>query len=90
MRTECRLTIHCMDAVSASQLGEVLAPDNVGMPRDQRFSMSKDQASLVFRVEAKSLASLSSAVISILRDAALFQEIWLLSRGKDAAVGRQS
>lgn len=90
MKLEGRLEIACRDTAVASHLEEVLTPDNVGVPRNQRFSMARVRDSLVFGVESETPASLFSTLISVLRDVALFQEVWLLSSEKDAAAGRRS
>jgi len=73
----------------ARQLEDVLAPDNTGVPKDQRFTMRRTGDSLVFLMETGTLPPLVATALSILSDASLFQEVWLLSRGGDAAVGRR-
>ncbi len=90
MKTEARLSLRCKNSEVAMKLEQVLAPDNVGIPSDQRFAMTRDGRSLVFVLNSESPASALSTLSSILRDASLFQEIWLLSRGADAAVGSRS
>lgn len=80
MRAKGRLTVKCEDAAVARRLEEVLAPDNTGVPRDQRFTMRRTGDSLVFLMESEDLPQLASTVLSILSDASLFQEVWLLSR----------
>jgi hypothetical protein len=89
LRARGRLTIKCRDADTANRLEDVLAPDNIGVPRGQRFAMARSGDSLVFLVDSKSLPSLVSTVLSALVDASLFQKVWLLSSGRDAAVGRR-
>ena len=89
MKSLGRLTVRCRDATLARSLGEVLAPDNTGVPKDQRFSMSRRHGSLVFTIESPGPSALLSTALSILTDATLFQEVWLLSRGQDAEVGRR-
>jgi len=90
LNAECQVTIRCYGQFLARKLGEILAPDNVGIPKEQHFRVSRERESLVYTFESGTLASLFSTAISILRDAALFQEVWLLSRGPNAAVGRRS
>jgi len=87
LRTEARLSLHCKDPEVAIELEQVLTPDNVGMPHDQRFTMTRKDRTLVFVVDSESPVSTSSTLFSILRDVSLFQEIWLLSRGVDTVVG---
>jgi hypothetical protein len=73
----------------ADRLAAVLAPDNAGVPKDQGFSMSKVGGKLVFRAKSEVPSSLFATATSVLNDATLFQEIWLLSRAMGATVGRQ-
>jgi hypothetical protein len=87
LRTEARLSFHCKDPEVALELEQVLTPDNVGMPHDQRFTMTRRGRTLVFDIGSVSPASTSSTLSSILRDVSLFQEIWLLSRSVDTVVG---
>jgi hypothetical protein len=89
LKTGGRLTVRCEGAAVARQLEDVLAPDNTGVPRDQRFTMRRAGDSLVFLMESEALPPLVSTALSILSDASLFQEVWLLSRGRDTAVGRR-
>ena len=89
MKTKARLTLRCSDADNARSLGEVLAPDNVRVPRGQRLSMHRSSASLEFEADSDQAKSLASTLLSVLSDASLFQEVWLLSRARDAAVGRR-
>jgi hypothetical protein len=89
LRSEERLTIRCSDSHTADRLAAVLAPDNVGVPRDQGFSVSRVGAKLVFRAKSEVPSSLFATAASVLNDVTLFQEIWLLSREVGATVGRQ-
>lgn len=89
MKASGRLTVRCADSGVARRLEEVLTPDNVGVPKDQRFSMSRRGESLIFGMESETLLPLLSTVSSILEDASLFQEVWLLSRGWETRVRRR-
>ena len=80
MKFGARLVVHCASPTVAKSLEDVLTPDNVGVPGAQRFSMSRLERSLTFVVESADLPSLTSTLNSALADAALFQEVWLLSR----------
>jgi hypothetical protein len=82
------LEIRCESPGVAERMAEVLAPDNRGTPSDQRFTMKREGASVTFRVESADMPRAASTLLSVLSDSALFQEVWLLSRGSDAAVGR--
>jgi hypothetical protein len=72
----------------ADRLAAVLTPDNAGVPKDQSFSMSRVHGKLVFRAKSEVPSSLLTTAISVLTDASLFQEVWLLSREMRATVGR--
>lgn len=88
MKATARLCVNCRDAGIADQLSQVLSPDNVGIPRNQRFSVSRSGRTLAFEVESEDTSSSFSTLLSILADTSLFQEIWLLSReGLDAVGG---
>jgi len=84
LKARGRLTIRCKDTETARRLEDVLTPDNVGIPKDQQFAMTRDDGSLVFLVDSMALASLGSTLRSILADASLFQKVSLLSSGQDA------
>jgi hypothetical protein len=90
LKLTAALVLRCADASVASKLGDVLAPDNVGIPRSQRFATSVSGREISFEVEASKVTSVSSVLNSLLKDAQLFQEVWLLSRGSRAAVGRDA
>ena len=81
MKATLVLKVTCSDKATAKKLSMVLAPDNRGFPSDQRFSMAVGSGSLSFTVESERATSDLTTVLGILRDIALFQEIWLLSRG---------
>jgi hypothetical protein len=87
LTAEAQLTLRCRDAKVAKGLEQVLSPDNAGFPRGQRFAMTRKGRTLLFIVDGEATSSFFSTVYSVLRDASLFQEIWLLSRGEDAEVG---
>ncbi len=76
------LRVRCRNAATAKKLAAVLAPDNRGVPGDQRFAMSVRSDTLGFRVESERTSSGFNTVRGVLRDVALFREIWLISRGK--------
>ena len=67
-------------------LSSVLTPDNEGGPKGLGISMEGKGACLALEVDAESLATVVSTAIALLRDIALFEEIWLLLRSKDAMV----
>ncbi len=84
MRTSVRLSIRCSEKEVRTQLESVLSPDNEGAPKGLRFSMSGRAGTLLFRIESAAPSAGLSTAIAVLRDVSLFQEVWLLSRRKDA------
>ncbi len=84
MRTGVSLKVKCSDATTRAKLEGILSPDNAGGPRGMRFSMDSLGSSLVFDVRSENASTSISTAAALLRDISLFQEVWLLSRGKDA------
>jgi hypothetical protein len=89
LKVELTLELQCKDSETARKLERVMSADNVGVPTGQRFGMSTRGRSLVFEIESDSSSAFTSC-LSVLHDATLFQEIWLLSRTGTPAVGRKS
>jgi hypothetical protein len=75
-----RLRVTCANASVARMLESVLAPDNVGVPGDQRFSMKRRSRTLYFEATSGRLRSPLTTLSSVLSDVTLFGEIWLISR----------
>ncbi len=90
MKVTARLSLGCVDVRTADALEQVLAPDNVGIPRDQRFTVSREGNVLLFRCVSDEAASVFSTLNSVLKDSSLFQEVWLLSLEREAGIGRSS
>lgn len=84
MKTRIALSVKCSSKSARDQLESVLAPDNVGGPEGMRFSVGGAGRSLSFRVRSATASTAISTTVALLRDVALFQEVWLLSRAKDA------
>jgi Transcription factor Pcc1 len=80
LRTTFKLTLKCADARTAKTLEAVLAPDNRPLPRGLRFAEKRTGRSLAFEASSQNHRSAHAAVESVLSDARLFQEVWLLSR----------
>jgi hypothetical protein len=74
------LTVVCESASTAKKLAAVLAPDNRTVPPDQRIAMSVESRTVTLNVESERARSGFNTVRSVLRDIALFREIWLISR----------
>jgi hypothetical protein len=73
------LKFDCRSSATARKLAAVLEADNRGVPIDQRLAMSVASRSVTITVGAARTGSGFTTVQSILRDVALFQEIWLIS-----------
>lgn len=71
--------IHCADKEVCSKLESVLYPDNLSLPKDQRFTMAKRSESLLVLIESTRMMSALSSLESLLSDVNLFSEVWLLS-----------
>jgi hypothetical protein len=82
LNSKLLLRIRCSNASTAKKLAGVLSPDNRAIPSDQKFSMATDSRVLTVRVESERLPSAFNTVRSVLRDTALFREIWLISRAR--------
>jgi hypothetical protein len=84
MRIRLHLTLGCAGFEAAGKLAAVLGPDNRGVPEDQRFAMNVHGNRVSFEIESGRLVSAFTSLDSVLCDAALFQEVWLLSRAPKA------
>ncbi len=78
------MKVSCLNPTTARRLASVLAPDNRGVPAEQRFSMKVRTRVVMFAVESEKLLSALTTIQSILRDLSLFREIWLISRAAEA------
>lgn len=80
MRPRAVLDITCCDRNACEALVAVLTPDNEGGPRGLTTSLKRNGRVLRVQVEAETAATAISTCLAFLRDVALFQEVWLLSR----------
>lgn len=80
MKSRAVLEVTCKDLESRRSLVAVLTPDNEGGPRGLRISLGSRGKLLEIAIEAESPATAISTSLAFLRDMALFQEVWLLSR----------
>ncbi len=87
MKSAATLTLKLSGPESRRSLAAVLAPDNEGLPRGLKLSMAGRGSFFEFSVESDSASTAVSTVLALLRDIALFQEVWLLSHGGRARVG---
>ena len=82
MRTQAELRVRCRDGLTVKSLASVLAPDNDGAPRGMKLASAVEGDSLKFTVDSDSASSSLSTALAVLRDATLFEEVWLLSQPK--------
>jgi len=71
--------IECFGERQARALEATLSPDNNSIPKDQKFSAKRRGASLRFKVESARPSTTLSSIVSLLTDAKLFQEVWMLA-----------
>jgi hypothetical protein len=83
MKTTATLLLEFGDDAARRSLDSVLAPDNEGLPRGLMLSMKGADRRLEVKVESDSPSTAISTTLALLRDITLFQEVWLLSHGKD-------
>lgn len=84
MKAKAVLDISLSGPGPRKALSDVLAPDNEGLPPGLSLSVAGRDNRIVFTVESRSPAPALSTIMALLRDVVLFQEVWLLSRGKNA------
>ena len=89
MTSEVGLRLVCRGAAEAEALSGVLSPDNRGLPAGQSLKMERRGKAVAFRLAGPVPWAVAPAVASILADASLFQEVWLLSRNPGAPTGRR-
>jgi len=74
--------VSCKDAGVSDKLLTVLKPDNARTPSGMTLRMETKGKSLECVIEADSPSVAVSTTLAILRDALLFQEVWLLSQAR--------
>ena len=84
MKTTAILRLKLDRDLTRRSLVSVLAPDNRELPRGLELSVQAAGSEVLFDIVSPSSSTSLSTVLALLRDAALFQEVWLLSRRKDA------
>ena len=84
MKKDVTLQQDMADGRSLRALADVLAPDNEGLPKGVRLSVTEGKGALRYEVESGTTTDAAVILTALLRDAALFQEVWLLSRRKPA------
>lgn len=82
MNTTTELRIVCEDTGVCESLASVLAPDNRRAPRGLTIAMKRDGRTLTVTMNSDLPSAAVSGQASVLRDATLFQEIWLLSHAR--------
>jgi len=86
LRATLGLRIVCATPSSASTLDDVLAPDNEGAPKTLKIGSARKSNRLDFTISSASTSTALSTAMAILRDSAMFEEVWLLTRPRH---GRQ-
>ena len=80
MTTSAVLKVECSSEAACASLDSVLAPDNEGAPSGLVLKSLRNGKSLEFTVTADRPSRVIATGVALLRDAGLFQEVWLLSR----------
>ena len=80
MKARVELSIGCSDARACGELARVLTPDNTGVPSGLKIVMNAKQETVRFDISSESPSSALSTAMAVLRDASLFEQVWLLSR----------
>jgi len=88
LKASATLVVRFSDLKARKSLAEVLAPDNREVPRGLALKTAGGRRSLKLTAESESPSTSISTALALLRDVALFQEVWLLSHGMDGGVGR--
>lgn len=84
MRVTAVLTICCADGLTASRLCSVLKPDTGHPPKGLSADLSQKGKEVALGVASGSPSTSISTCLGVLRDATLFQEVWLLTQQWDA------
>ncbi|HYR03965.1 MAG TPA: hypothetical protein VEO75_01140 [Nitrososphaerales archaeon] len=82
------LSIECSDGRVAEALNQALMPDNRYFPKDQRFHASKEGSVIRFDVASPRARPVVSTVASIISDARLFRDVWLVAKTKGSQAPR--
>jgi len=76
MTLTIEIAIECLGEREAASLEAALTPDNHPLPKRQRFSSTRIDSVLSFRITSDRQSSCISSAISLLTDARLFDEVW--------------
>jgi hypothetical protein len=79
MNLVIEIEFECLGEREAESLEAALSPDNHPLPRDQRFSSTRNGPLLSFKVVSGRPSSCISSALSLLSDARLFGEVWSLA-----------
>jgi hypothetical protein len=82
LKTSAKLRLKFESERARKSLLEVLAPDNRNLPKGLVLRVSDARRSAAFEVDSQSPSTSLSTILALLRDVALFQEVWLLSHGE--------
>lgn len=84
MKTNATLSLAFKDSDARRGLASILGPDNEGAPLGLEISMEEQGKTMKIRVKSESPSDALSTVLALLRDIALFEVVWLLSRTQRA------
>ncbi len=84
------LSIECRDEEVAMALDAALMPDNRYFPKDQSFTSRREGRMLAFRIASPRVRPALTTTSSLIFDARLFSEVWVMakSEGLPAAASR--
>jgi len=83
-----RFVLSCADAKVSRSLASVLTPDNEGAPKRLLISMTRRDRLIELKIQSGSPSTSLSTALALLKDVALFEEVWLLSHAKHGRVHR--
>jgi len=79
MKVTVELIFDCAGEREARSLESTLSPDNKSAPKDQELVVERRGRSLHFIIESPRPAAGLVSALSLLSDAKLFQEVWMLA-----------
>jgi hypothetical protein len=82
LKTSATLKLRFESAGARKSLMQVLAPDNRDLPMGLGLAVHGAGKTAEFEISSPSPSTSLSTVLALLRDAALFQEVWLLSHNR--------
>ena len=87
--SSAELRFNCSTREACSGLFSVMAPDNEGTPAGMTLKSNRKGSTAAYAVTSEKPSRVIATALALLRDAALFEEVWLLSRRPGAEVRRK-